>query len=111
MKQHPDINQLIDYIHRELAPEEDAAILLHIESCDECRTRYESETRLSEALRLYGLKTERDLPAGVVDRIWDGVYAAQQPAWTERLRALLRPAIAVPVGVAAALAIYFGVTS
>ncbi len=110
-KQHPTIDQIVDYIHRELSPEDDAALLLHIESCAECRVQYQTEARLSEALRVHARATERDLPAGVINRIWDVVDAPPQPAWHERLTALLRPAVALPIAAACAVALYFGVAS
>lgn len=110
-QQHPSTDKLIDYIHRELSPEDDAAILLHVESCDACRERYEAEARLSEALRLHARETERELPQGVVASIWAAVDAAPAPTFAERLRALLRPAVALPVAAAAAIAIYFGASA
>ncbi len=111
MKQehHPSTDKLIDYIHRELSPEDDAAILLHVESCDDCRARYEVEARLSESLRIHARATERELPQGVVNSIWAAIEAPPDPSLAERLRALFRPALALPVAAAAAVAIYFGV--
>lgn len=110
-KQHPSIDRLIDYIHRELSPEDDAAILLHVESCDECRALYETEVRLSEALRTHATEAERELPQGVVNAIWAAVEAPPAPTFGERLREFFKPVIAVPLAAAAAIAIYFGVAS
>ncbi len=110
-EQHPSTEKLIDYIHRELSPEDDAAILMHVESCDECRARYQLEARLSESLRVHARETERELPQGVVNGIWAAIESPPQPSLADRLRALFRPAVAVPVTAVAALAIYFGVTA
>ena len=112
MKQkHPSTDTLIDYIHRELSPEDDAAILLHVESCDECRVRYETEARVSEALRLHARNSERELPQGVVNSIWAEIDSAPHSTFGERLRAAFRPVYALPVAAAAAVAIYFGVAA
>ena len=105
---HPTQNQLIDYIHRELSPADDASILMHIEACEACRLQYDVEAQLSEALRDHARATERELPAGVINRIWAAVDAPAQPTWAERLAAILRPAVAVPIAAVVALAIYFG---
>ena len=110
-KQHPSTDTLIDYIHRELSPEDDAAILLHVESCDECRASYEIEATLSEALRTHAIETERELPQGVVNSIWAAIEeGAAAPSFGERLRDFFKPVVAVPLVAAAAVAIYFGVT-
>lgn len=108
---HPSTEKLIDYIHRELSPEDDASILLHVEACEECRLRYETEARLSEALRMHARLDERELPQGVVNSIWAAIDADPEPSFAEKLRAWFRPAVAVPIAAVAALAIYFGVTT
>src|SRR5215469_10734874 len=96
--EHTTTEAIIDYLHGELSPEADAALLVHLESCDECRAMYEEQARLSESLRTYGQMTERDLPQGVVARIWDAVEARPaQPSFGQRIAALFRPAIAVPI--------------
>lgn len=110
-KQHPSTDTLIDYIHRELSPQDDAAILLHVESCDDCRARYETEARLSEALRTHAAETERELPQGVVNSIWAALEAAPAPSFGERLREIFKPVVAVPLAAAIAVAIYFGVAT
>ena len=101
MKSHPSQEQLIDYLHRELAPDEDAALLLHLEGCPSCSERYQEEARLSESLRSFARASERELPAGVRASIWSAVESAERtPAWTDRLRSLLRPVIALPIAAA-----------
>ncbi|MDQ2865787.1 MAG: zf-HC2 domain-containing protein [Candidatus Eremiobacteraeota bacterium] len=105
---HPTQDQLIDYIRRELPPADDAAILLHVEACGECRAQYESEARFLEALRSHARSTERELPAGVINRIWSAVDTPAESTWQERLASLFRPAVAVPIAAVVALAVYFG---
>lgn len=107
--QHPSIDTLIDYIHHELAPGDDARIHAHLDTCAECRAAYEAETRVGEMLRVYAHETERELPQGVVATIWDRVERERSaPSLGERVRALFRPALAIPVGLAAAAALVIG---
>lgn len=109
--QHPSIDTLIDYIHHELAPAEDARILAHLETCEACRAAYEAEARVGEMLRVHALETERELPQGVVATIWDRVeHERSAPSFGERVRTLFRPAFAIPVGLAAAAALVIGLS-
>jgi anti-sigma factor RsiW len=101
MKSHPSQEQLIDYLHRELAPGEDAALLLHLESCASCSQRYQDEASLSESLRGFARASERELPAGVRASIWSAIESSQRtPTWSDRLRSWLRPVVAIPVAAA-----------
>jgi len=107
--EHLDTDTLIDYLHRELPPGQDATVMQHLNACVQCRAQYDEQARLTESLRAYGQATEREIPAGVVARIWDAVekeHAA--PTLLERLSGWMRPAIAIPVGALLALALYFG---
>jgi len=103
MNGHPTQELLIDYLHGELAPGDDAALLQHLNGCAQCRTRYDEEAALTESLRSYALATERELPAGVRASILDAIEAkpaAAAPWW--------RPALALPVAAAIALAAFAG---
>ncbi len=107
---HIDIETLIDYLHNELAPGDDAVVMSHLAACAPCEALYQEQAKLSEALRGYARASERELPPGVVARIWDAVEAQRAPsAWAQRLSAWLRPVIAIPVAAAVALVLYFGV--
>lgn len=109
MKQHPTAEQLIDYLHRELQPSEDATMLAHLEECGQCRSLYESEARLSEVLRSHAHATERELPQGVVNSIWAAIEAQDvAPSFWERLARALRPIIAIPVAAVAVAAAFVG---
>ncbi len=110
MKQeHTTIEDIIDYLHRELSPEADAAMLGHLASCPQCAAMYEEQARISESLRAYGRATERELPQGVVARIWDAVDAQQtRPTFADRVAALFRPATAIPAAAVLVAAAFFG---
>lgn len=98
MKSHPSQEQLIDYLHRELAPDEDAALLLHLDDCASCNQRYQHEASLSESLRSFARASERELPAGVRASIWSALESSQRkPTWAARLGSWLRPVVAIPV--------------
>jgi Putative zinc-finger len=106
---HPTAENLTDYLHHALSPEDDAQIHTHLETCASCRSDYQHEARLTEILRAHARKQERDLPAGVVARIWDRIdVGGDRPSFWETLHAFLRPTIAVSAAAALLLAAYFG---
>jgi predicted anti-sigma-YlaC factor YlaD len=106
MMQHLTTETLIDYIHAELAPAEDALVHTHLQTCGLCRSEYERETRLSDALRLAARESEQELPGMVKALIWEAVRA-ERPTLSARLAALLRPAVAVPALAVLLVATYF----
>ncbi|MBV8638601.1 MAG: zf-HC2 domain-containing protein [Candidatus Eremiobacteraeota bacterium] len=108
-QEHTTTENIIDYLHHELGPEADAALLLHLKSCAQCAAMYEEQARLSESLRAFARASERELPQGVVARIWDAVDAqAPQPSVTQRIAAFFRPAIVVPVAAVLVVGAFFG---
>jgi anti-sigma factor RsiW len=108
-QEHTTLEDIIDYLHRELSPEADAALLGHLSSCPECAAMYEEQARISESLRAYGRATERELPQGVVARIWDAVDAQEtRPTFAQRIAAAFRPAIAIPVAAVLVVGAFFG---
>lgn len=107
MMQHLNSEILLDYIHGELAPSQDAQVYAHIESCAPCRAEYDAEVAIGEVLRSNAALDERELPASVKAEIWQRVRAGR-PSALSRLGAWLRPAIALPAAAAIALAAYFG---
>jgi anti-sigma factor RsiW len=112
MNSHLNQEQLIDYLHDELAPGEDAVVLLHLERCDPCRARYEEEASLSEQLRRFARVSERELPQGVRASVFAAIEeSAAQPGWAARLAGWLRPAIAIPVAAAVVIAAFAGYDS
>jgi predicted anti-sigma-YlaC factor YlaD len=108
MQTHATQEQLIDYLHRELAPGEDAALALHLGTCDACRERYDDEARLSEALRTYARATEREMPVGIRAAVFGAIEERTQPAWRAALSRWMRPAFAVPVTAALVLVAFAG---
>jgi anti-sigma factor RsiW len=107
---HLTVEQLVDYLHGELPPQEDAAAHAHLAGCPDCSEARDAEASLSELLRAHARSEERELPAGVVARIWDAVDNARAPSLWARLFTAMRPAVALPAAVALALALYFART-
>lgn len=107
MKQHLTTEQLIDYQHGGLTPQEDASVYAHLEACAACRAEYDAEAALSEMLRGAAKAGERELPAGVKAAIWQQIRNAQ-PTTASRIRAWFRPALALPVAAVLAVGLYFG---
>ncbi len=109
MNAHPNHELLIDYLHGELAPGEDAALLQHLDNCTACRARYEDEIELSESLHAYARASERELPAGVRNAVWAAIESGERtPSWTQRVAAWLHPAVALPVAAVLVLAAFLG---
>ena len=107
MTQHLTPEQLMDYLHSALSPGEDASIHAHLADCAHCRDEYAAEVSLTESLRKQAVLEERELPGGVKAAIWNEIRSAR-PSPAARLAALWRPALALPLAAALALAVYFG---
>lgn len=107
MMQHLTNDILLDYVHGELTPADDAAAYAHIEACQACRSEYESEVALGEMLRANAALEERELPPAVKAAIWERVRAGKSSAWS-RAFSWWRPAVAVPAAAVLAVAAYFG---
>ena len=107
---HIELETLIDYLHRELPPGTDAAVMQHLATCPQCSALHDEQAQLSDSLRAYGRASERELPAGVVARIWDAIDTERSaPSLAQRLAWWFRPAIALPIAAAVALMLYLGV--
>lgn len=108
---HLTIEQLVEYLHGELSPKEDAAAHAHLAQCEFCSKAYDSEAALSGMLREHARAEEREMPAGLLARIHDAIeHEGSSSAW-QRLATFLRPAVAVPVAAALAVGLYLGVHS
>lgn len=110
MTEHLTNERLIDYLHHALAPDADAAVYAHLEQCAQCRSEYDAEASLSEALRAHARATERELPPTLKAGIWSEIRAERPNAW-QRFVSGFRPAVALPVAAVLAVGIYFGVQS
>jgi anti-sigma factor RsiW len=104
---HPTPDELVDYLHGELPAARNAAIAAHIAGCPECADARDAEVSLTQLVRAHARAQERELPAGVVFGIREKLRS--QPSVWERLRAALRPAIAVPVAIAIAAFLFFSI--
>lgn len=110
--EHLSTETLIDYLHRELDVASDAAVHVHLTQCASCARDYDVQARLSEALRAYGRESERELPQGVVNVIWDRIEReSERPGLLARLAALWRPAVALPAAAVIVVAAFFGYTA
>ena len=106
MSEHLSNELLIDYLRKELAPEDDALVLAHLEACTACRREHEIEASLGEALRSAALRDELEFPSMIKARVWEAVRNAK-PTPVERLMTYFRPALAVPVAAALAIGLFF----
>jgi predicted anti-sigma-YlaC factor YlaD len=109
MMQHLTNDILLDYVHGELSPAQDASVYTHIEQCEACRLEFEAEVALGEMLRANARSEERELPSAVKAEIWDRVRNGK-PSVLKTAFGWLRPAVAIPVAAAIAIAAYFGST-
>jgi anti-sigma factor RsiW len=107
---HPTSETLIDYVHGELPPHEDAAVHAHLAACAACSDAHEDEVRLGEMLREHARAEERELPPGFATRVVAmAASVKREPSWWERLS--FRPAFALPLAAALAVALYLGFAS
>jgi len=106
---HPSIEHIVDYLHGELAPADDAAIHAHLASCADCDERRAQELAITETLRAHARASERDLPGPLVAKIRQHTMRSPSPSLGERLRAALRPIVLFPAAAAVAALLYAGV--
>jgi predicted anti-sigma-YlaC factor YlaD len=108
---HLSVEQLVDYLHGELSPQEDATVHAHLAECRFCSEAYDTEAALSGVLRAHASAEERELPESVVARIRDAIERERSSTAWQWLAAALRPAIALPVAAALAFALYLSATA
>ncbi|HVR46731.1 MAG TPA: zf-HC2 domain-containing protein [Candidatus Binatia bacterium] len=107
---HPTPEELVEYLHGELPPPQDAAVHAHLAECSPCARAYEAETSLRELVRAHARSEDRELPYRVVAAIRDAAAERTSPPAWESIRSALRPAILIPAAAALAVALYFGVS-
>jgi len=105
MTDHLSNELLIDYLRRELPPEDDALVHAHLDTCSACRREYEVEASLTEALRAAAAREEVEFPSLVSAHVWEEIRNAR-PSLLAQIAGLWRPLIALPVAAAVALAIF-----
>lgn len=106
MMHHLNSDTLIDYLHRELSPAEDARVLSHLESCELCAGELQIEATLTERLRSAARVAEVELPLGMQSAIMARIAAIRANPW-ERFASWLRPIVVVPVAAALAAGAFF----
>lgn len=107
---HPNIDQIVDYLHGELSAAEDAAVHAHLANCPECDQIRTDEVALTDTLRAHARAAEQELPPGLVARIRESAARRPEPNLWESLRAGLRPAFLLPLAAGVVLVAYFGLT-
>lgn len=107
---HYNADTLDDYLHGELGPERDAVIHAHLETCAPCRALYDEAATVRDWLRGAARAEERAFPSMIKARVWERVRTMPAtPSLAERVRALWRPLIAVPVAAVLAVFVYAGI--
>jgi predicted anti-sigma-YlaC factor YlaD len=106
MNEHLSPDLLVDFLHGELAPEDDALAHAHLSTCADCRRAYDLEASLAEAIRSAAKADEREMPSLISAFVWEQVRQAK-PGPFARVAGWLRPAIALPVAAAIVLGGWF----
>ena len=96
MNDHLSTDLLIDFLHGELAPADDALAHVHLAACATCRAEYDREASLTGMLRSAAVAEEREMPSLVNAAVWQQIREAR-PGPFARMAAWMRPAVAVPI--------------
>jgi anti-sigma factor (TIGR02949 family) len=107
---HLTVEQIVEYLHGELSPKEDAAAHAHLAECSFCSEAYDAEAALTGMLREHAQSEERELPEGLIARIHDAIDRERSTTIWKRLATALRPAIMVPAAAAFAVVLYLAAT-
>lgn len=93
---------LIDYIHGELHPAEDAQVHAHLSSCAFCHQQLEHERALTELLRSAAAREDLEFPPLIKARVWQTIRAAKPSLWAWlRSPNPLAPALAATLAIGA----------
>jgi len=104
---HLQIDTIIDYLHHELAPGDDAEVLAHLEACADCTAELNVEASITDRMRAAARAEELEVPSGLRSAILTRI-AGQRRGLLESLRGWVQPLVFVPVAAAvAAAAIFF----
>jgi anti-sigma factor RsiW len=104
---HPSIEQIVDYLHGELPPAEDAAVHAHLSSCHDCDQRRAEEVALTETLRAHARATERSMPSALISIIRR--HSKRPRPFDDRLRGIFRPLIVLPAAALLAAILVVGI--
>lgn len=104
--QHLTSDTLIDYLHHELGPADDARVLAHLESCEACTRELNLEATITDRLRAMAQVEELDVPLGLQSAIMTRI-AGEQRGLRQSLRRFLRPVVIVPFAAAVAAGAFF----
>lgn len=105
---HPNVEQIVDYLHGELSPAEDAALRAHLAACGYCEELRAQEAALTDALRAHARAAERELPLSLVASIRARAARERSPSLGERIAAAFRPIVLFPAAAAVAALLYIG---
>ncbi|HEY1727357.1 MAG TPA: zf-HC2 domain-containing protein [Candidatus Baltobacteraceae bacterium] len=104
--QHLTSDLLIDYLHHELGPADDARVLAHLETCEECKHELNVEATITDRLRAVARAEELDLPLGMQSAIMARIADLRPNRW-HALHKFLRPIVIVPFAAAIAAGAFF----
>lgn len=103
---HLTPDEIVDYLHGELPIEKDAAVAMHLAQCRICAEARDAEAALTEMLRAVAQSQERTVPSAVRSSIRAAAERSPQP--TSRTSRFMRPAVALPIALAAGVLIWLG---
>jgi|HubBroStandDraft_5_1064220.scaffolds.fasta_scaffold00890_3 anti-sigma factor RsiW len=106
---HLTPDEIVDYLHGELPITRDAAVAMHLAQCRTCAEAREAEAALTEMVRAVAQKQERTVPSAMMSSI--RAAAERPPQRASRPFWFARPLVALPVALAAGLAIWLGMRS
>lgn len=106
MSPHLSPDEILDYLHDELAPAEDAVVFEHLAQCPACRAQHEAEAQIGNALRS-AFGEERELPPSIKAAVWEAIRKPRISPWST----LLRPLVAATMAAAVAAGAYIAVLS
>jgi predicted anti-sigma-YlaC factor YlaD len=95
MNQHLSPDLLVDYLHGELAPEDDALAHAHLSACAVCRREIDLEANLTEVLKKMAATEEQEMPSLIKAAVWQQIRDAK-PSPIARFAAWVRSPVAIP---------------
>ena len=106
---HLTADEIVDYLHGELPVTKDAFVAMHLAQCRTCADARDEEVALTEMVRAVASTQERAVPSAMMSSI--RAAAERRPRSTSRFAWFVRPAVALPVALAAAVLIWVGIRS